>query len=274
METHSEQIGEILQRMYYRHPFTNAAAVRQDVGLPPPGRVGGDCAYILNEVNNAAAHIAGDVRVHRAVSRRDGKSRIGRPGAHALGIKTTSEGVYAYDPYFLHFRPFDLSLDRDDIPSGLFDAKGRPTHVSFEREGDVLRVRAPFADPDLGPCEHYRFYIGAEDAVTVTGLENAKEEFQEYRIRFVGAGFLGQLTYFHEGDGALTWVQAGDGRPPQKIDVNSRLPEFWQKEIAYHLKRFGLTIESATKFLLDTPAMVGIHKEGRDLKGLLGWRIP
>ncbi len=223
------EMGAIMHELNRRVPFTNAAAVRQAMGEPLPGNVGGDCAFQCRQLIEDLKVLPGEARMHRALSGFEW-GRKGKPGSHVLLVKETEQGDYAFDPTFLHLDPFHLQSTGAILP----------THNGL-----------------------YNFFTHPRDQIIATGLENAAKPFSIYVIRFFTEKGLAQMTYDHGKTGEVFWAES-DESDHRILRLDGVREETLRRHVDQCLKEFNMDLSTVMEFLLDTPDLQHAYRHACD----------
>lgn len=244
-----EEMASDLQTFLREVPYSNATSVYNALGLQLPGNVGMNAASQCNRLAEAQAHIPGEARLHRAFAEGD-PSRKGMPGAHTLLVKETERGDYAFDPYFLHQRPFKLKEWTSEVLKS--DPYFFPRGVGFSRTRNLLTVRAQDIGGEVGTRVEHTFSMDPTHAVTETGLETADRKELSYLVRFVFADGAAQIEYRYYGDDRTHWM---DRKGDRELKLDGRRGVFLRAQLDKKLAEFNLDVATVTDFLTKTPAL-------------------
>ncbi len=97
------EMGQRMRAFSLDRFFSNAVSVRQELGLPIPGKIAGDCAALSNELAAVLASFPGQARLHRVINLERPQIKSGLPGAHVLLLKETPGVTFVLDPTILHY---------------------------------------------------------------------------------------------------------------------------------------------------------------------------
>lgn len=256
-ENDRAKIGESMRAFSLERFFSNAVSVRQELGLPIPGKIAGDCAALSNELAAVLAQFPGKSRLHRVISLQHPQVKEGFPGAHVLLLKEIAEATFVLDPTILHHVPFILGRD-ERVKSHLPSMVGGPSNVSFSNQGELVTIEHFGVQKGMGANALYKFHFAPEYAVGATGLENADVDQSGYVIRGVLPSGIFQMLFDNTLSGKVWWIE--EGRSCQ-IDLDSKIEE--RAGLERKLAHLELDLEMAIKFLRDTPGLKRVLRSQR-----------